>query len=117
MLSSFSLSDSTIGFIIDGPYDENAIEKIQAEVNEKLETFEKLNLYMEDTVEADISLRAILKKLPFQLVAGNRFNKVAVVTDRKLLQIITMLRKIFFNAELRHFATRDRIDAIQWISQ
>ena len=41
MLSSFSLADNIIGFIIDGPYDEMAVEKIQFEVNQKLEVYGK----------------------------------------------------------------------------
>lgn len=116
MLSSFTLSDDIIGFIVDGPYDEYAVEKIQSEVNEKLELYDKVSLYIEDTVNADISLKAILKNLPFKIKTGNRFDRVAVVTDRKWLQAISNLEKLFFNAEIRVFSTQHRIDAIQWIS-
>lgn len=116
MLSSFSLADNIIGFIIDGPYDEIAVEKIQSEVNEKLIIYDKVNLYLEDTINADISFKAILKSLPFKLKTGNRFDKVAIVTDRKWLQIISNLEKLFFNAEIRIFSGEDRLEAIQWIS-
>jgi hypothetical protein len=116
MLSTFSLADNIIGFIVDGPYDEYAVEKIQSEVNEKLEVYEKVSLYIEDTVNADISLKAILKSLPFKIKTGNRFERVAVVTDRKWLQVISNLEKLFFNAELRLFSSQQRLEAIQWIS-
>ncbi|OAD91682.1 hypothetical protein A7A78_11665 [Aequorivita soesokkakensis] len=116
MLSTFSLADNIIGFIVDGPYDEHAVEKIQSEVNEKLEVYEKVSLYIEDTVNADISLKAILKSLPFKIKTGNRFERVAVVTDRKWLQVISNLEKLFFNAELRLFSSQQRLEAIQWIS-
>jgi hypothetical protein len=116
MLSTFSLADNIIGFIVDGPYDEYAVEKIQSEVNEKLEVYEKVSLYIEDTVNADISLKAILKSLPFKIKTGNRFERVAVVTDRKWLQVISNLEKLFFNAELRLFSSHQRLEAIQWIS-
>jgi hypothetical protein len=116
MLSTFSLTDSTIGFIIDDRYDEASVRKIQSEVVEKLEVFEKLNLYLEDTPNAEISLKAIIKSLPFKLKNGNRFNRVAIVTDRKWLQLIGNLEKLFFNAEIRVFTSHQRLVAIQWIS-
>ncbi|MDC8001837.1 STAS/SEC14 domain-containing protein [Aequorivita todarodis] len=116
MLSSFTLADNIIGFIIDGPYDEHAIERIQTQVKERLEVFDKLNLYIEDTVNADISLKAVVKSIPFKLKTGNRFERVAVVTDRKWLQIISNLEKLFFNAEIRIFSVQQRLEAIQWIS-
>ncbi len=116
MLSTFTLADNIIGFIVDGPYDEFAVEKIQYEVNEKLEIYDKVNLYLEDTSNAEISFKAILKNLPFKLKTGNRFEKVAVVTDRKWLQVFSNFEKLFFNAEIRTFSGQDRLKAIQWIS-
>ncbi|MCB0464776.1 MAG: STAS/SEC14 domain-containing protein [Aequorivita sp.] len=116
MLSSFTLADNIIGFIVDGSYDDIAVEKIQAQVKEKLEIFDKLNLYIEDTVNADISLKAVMKSVPFKLKTGNRFERVAVVTDRKWLQVISNLEKLFFSAEIRIFSSQNRLEAIQWIS-
>lgn len=116
MLSTFSLADNNIGFIVDGPFDERAVEKMQSEINQKLELFDRVNLYLEDTAKAEISFKAILKNLPFKLKTANRFDRVAVVTDRKWLQIISVLEKLFFNAEIRLFSTQQRLEAIQWIS-
>lgn len=116
MISSFTLADNIIGFIVDGPYNDSSVAKIQNEVNNKLALFDKVNLYVEDTSDADISLKAVLKNLPFKIRTGNRFERVAVVTDRKWLQVISMIEKFFFNAELRIFSTQQRLEAIQWIS-
>ncbi|HPE84030.1 MAG TPA: STAS/SEC14 domain-containing protein [Aequorivita sp.] len=117
MLSSFTLADNIIGFIVDGPYDDLAVERIQKQVKEKLETFDNLNLYIEDTVNADISLKAVVKSIPFKLKTGNRFEKVAVVTDRKWLQVVSNLERLFFSsAEIRIFSSQQRLEAIQWIS-
>lgn len=116
MLSTFSLADNIIGFIIDGPYDDVSVEKIQNEVQEKLEVFDMVSLYVEDTSNADISLKAVIKSIPFKIKTGNRLDKMAVVTDRKWLQFVSTLEKLFFNAELRVFTTDQRLEAIQWIS-
>ncbi|MDN3725255.1 STAS/SEC14 domain-containing protein [Aequorivita sp. SDUM287046] len=116
MLSTFNLADNIIGFIVDGSYDERAVESIQTQVIEKLELFDKLSLYIEDTENADISIKSVMKNVPFKLKTGNRFQKVAVVTDRKWLQVVSNFEKLFFSAEIRIFSGHQRLDAIQWIS-
>lgn len=116
MLSSFTLADNIIGYIIDGPYTEDSVDKIQNEVLEKLEVFETVNFYIEDTSNAEISLKAVLKSIPFKVKTGNRFDRVAVVTDRKWVQLFSSLEKLFFNAEIRLFSSGQRLEAIQWIS-
>ena len=116
MLSTFTLADNIIGFIIDGPYDEYAADKIQQEVNRKLEVYEKVNFYLEDNIKSDISLKAVMKTLAFKMKTTNKFQKVAVVTDRKWIQIIAYIEKVFLNAEIRIFPTQQRMEAIQWIS-
>lgn len=116
MLSTFTLADNIIGFIVEGPYDELAVENIQHHVAERLKNYDRVNLYIEDTANADISYRAVLKGMPFKIKSANRFDRVAVVTDRKWLQIITHMEKLFFNAEIGVFSSNQRLEAIQWIS-
>ncbi len=70
----------------------------------------------QDTVNAEISSKAILKNLPFKMKTGNRFEKVAVVTDRKWIKVVSNMEKLFFNAEIQFFSTHQRLEAIQWIS-
>lgn len=116
LLSTFSFSDNSIGFIIDGPYDEAMVEKIQTEISKKLEVYERINFYIEDTKTAKLSSKAILKSLPFKFKTRKRFDKVAIVTDRKWLRFFGNLEKIAFNVELKIFPCEKRLDAIQWIS-
>lgn len=116
LLSSFSFSDNTIGFIIDGPYDKVMNASIQAEIQKKLEVYEKLNFYIEDTENAKISIIKTLKNLPFKTKLENRFSKVAVVTDRKWLRFVRNIENKFLNADLKVFTCAQRLEAIQWIS-
>lgn len=115
-LSSFSFADNIIGFIIDGPYDEAMIERVQDEIKRKLEVYEKVSFYIEDTANAEISLIKIIKNLPFKTKLANRFEKIAVVTDRKWLRIVRILENYLLNADLRVFTSEQRLEAIQWIS-
>lgn len=116
MLSTFSFSENTIGFIIDGPYDEESILKVQSEISEKLKEFDKINLYIEDTMNAEISLKDMLSHLPYKIKIGKHFNKVAVVSDRNWLHLMRAFESLFFSGEFRHFRSAKRMEAIQWIS-
>lgn len=117
LLSSFSLSDNIIGFIIDGPYDKAMIENVQTEIKKKLEVYEKLNFYIEDTANAEISLVKMIINLPFKIRIGNRFDKIAIVTDRNWMRVIRNFENLFLNADLRVYSSDQRMEAIQWISQ
>lgn len=115
-LSYFDLSDNTIGFIIDGLYDEAMIENVQAEVKKKLMIYEKVNFYIEDTENAGISLIKMIRNLPFKIKLAHRFEKIAVVTDRKWVRIFRISENCFFKADLKVFTSKQRIEAIQWVS-
>lgn len=117
MHSSFSFSDNTIGFIIDGPYDEETIAKVRSQITEKLKKFDKLNLYIEDTPNAEISLKSLIANLPYKIKIGSHFNKVAVVSDRKWVHLIRAFERLFFSGEIRQFPSAKRLEAIQWVSQ
>lgn len=116
MFATFDLADNIIGFILEGPYDELAVEKLEAKLIEKLNNFEKINLYVEDTSHADVSLRAILKSVPFRLKTAKRYGRVAVVTDRTWLQVVSNVERLFVDAEIRIFEGERRLEALQWVS-
>lgn len=67
MPATFCLSDTILGFIINGRYDKVTIEKIQIQVCEKLEIYDKVSVYIEDTSDADISFKGILQSFPFKI--------------------------------------------------
>lgn len=116
LLSTFSLSDNIIGFIIDGPYDEQVVKKIENSISKKLEIFDRVNFYIEDTLTAKPSTVAILKSLVYKYRTRKRFEKVAIVTDRKWLHIFCKMEKLFLGVDMRIYLTKDRLKAIQWIT-
>ena len=116
MLSTFSFSENTIGFIIDGPYDEESILKVKSEISEKLKEFDKINLYIEDTTNAEISVKTIFSNLPYKIEIGKHLNKVAFVSDRNWLHLMRAFESLFCSGEFRHFRSSKRLEAIQWIS-
>lgn len=116
MHSSFTFSKNTVGFLIDGDVDEKAINKLQIEILEKLKSFDKINLYLEDSNIESFTLPAVVNQMMFKFEYGDRFNKVAMVTDRKWIHLCGNLKNMFLSATIKNFDTSDRLKAMNWIS-
>lgn len=117
MVSPFSFSDNTVGFILEERFTEDVVDLITAEVEKKWKTHERINLYLEDANITSFALGAIFKKIGFKLANSDRFSKMALVTDRKWLQACAALEDVFTTADVRSYATEDRVHALAWIAQ
>lgn len=116
MHSSFTFSKDTIGFLIDGEFDEKAANKVHVEILEKLKTHKKINLYLEDSNLESFTLPGVVNQVLFKFEYGDRFNKVAMVTDRKWIHLCGNLKNMFLSATIKNFDTSERIKAMNWIS-
>ena len=116
MLSSFSFSEKTIGFLIEGKFDEKILDKIHLEIIEKLHIFDKINLYLEDSSIDSFSLSTVVEEITFKIKHANRFHKIALVTDRKWIHLCASFDNLFMDANVKSFSTEDRLDAIAWIA-
>ncbi|MFC7356685.1 STAS/SEC14 domain-containing protein [Jejudonia soesokkakensis] len=116
MHSSFTFSKDTVGFLIDGNVNEKAINKLQIEILEKLKSFDKINLYLEDSNIESFTLPAIVNQLMFKLEHGDRFRKIAIVTDRKWIHMCGSIENIFLSGTLKNFDISERLKAMNWIS-
>lgn len=117
MLSSFSFSKDTVGFLIEGVMDEDAMDKLHERILEKQSQFDKINLYLEDADIERFTMPAIVSQLMFKLEHSKKFRKVALVTDRKWIHLCGSLENMFLGATVKSFDTEDRMDAMSWIAQ
>lgn len=116
MVSSFSFSPTVVGFIIDGHYNDQTMGDLYSKVHEKLDYVDSVSLYLEDLPSARFSLSTLIKSIKFKMAIANRVGKVAVVTDRNWIYILTSLEKLLFPGQMQIFSSKNRLDAIQWIS-
>jgi len=116
MLSNFSFSKDTLGFIIQGKVDEASIRELQGRVLEMLETYEKINLYLEDDGIESFTLPAVIDEILFKIEHGDRFNKVALVTDRKWIKMCGHIENILIPATVKNFDVSERLKAIEWVA-
>jgi len=117
MLSSFSFSKDTVGFIIQGEVNEESINELQKKILEKLETFDKIKLYLEDDGIESFTMPAVVQEMMFKIKYGDRFEKVALVTDRKWIKMCGVIENMLMPAQVKNFDVEERLDAIAWIAQ
>jgi len=116
VLSDFSFADNSIGYSIEGVMDKAAILDLRSQILEKFKTHDKINLYLEDSAIHTFSLSAATIGALFPLEYASRFNKIALVTDRKWIHILATIDNVLIKAQLKHFYKSDRIKALNWIS-
>ena len=117
MLSSFSFSEDTVGFLLEGTFGEETVQQLHARILEKFEDFETINLYLEDSGIETFSLTAVIENLFFKLEHNGKFNKVALVSDRKWIHLCGKLEKMLGDIDIRSFVSEDRMEAITWIAE
>lgn len=117
MIDMVSLdSDSVIGCVINGKINSDDIEKISTEIEKRLNTHDKLRVYVEVKDLGGISLDALLKDLKMGFKHYNNFVKKAVVTDKEWMKkIAPAVNKIFTNIDVKCFSFEDKDKARKWV--
>lgn len=117
MLADFSFADNTVGYLIEGTMDKKAILELRSQILEKFETHDKINLYLEDSNIEHFSLSAATIGALFPLEYAKRFNKIALVTDRKWIHALAAVDNVLIGADLKYFPVKERMSAISWIAE
>jgi ribosome maturation factor RimP len=107
---------NVIGITIDGKIGIEDIDKITRQVEQQLETYDKLRAYVEVKHLGGIEIEALLKDLKFALKHINHFEKKAVVCDsRWLTQLANVSNKLFPMIEVKCFSWSEQDQAREWV--
>ncbi|MDC7994322.1 STAS/SEC14 domain-containing protein [Altibacter sp. HG106] len=117
MISSFSFSDNTVGFLIEGKFTSEQGDKLQRLIVNKLETFPKINLYLEDAYIDGFSLQAVFDNVLFKFNHAKSFHKIALVTNRNWIHLCGKIDDFIMEGEVRSFPTEQRLKAMSWIAE
>mgnify|MGYP003108929414 CR=1 FL=1 len=117
MYDSFSLAENSVGFILDGSFNEETMNRLHQAIENKLKKFEKIKLYIEDDDIETFSVEAIAKNILFKFKNSDRFSKVAFVTNRKWIKACATIENLFLTGEVKVFTSDDRLEAINWITR
>lgn len=117
MQVDFSFSRNTVGYIIEGVMDKTAIQNLKNQILEKFEEFDAINLYIEDNGIQSFTFNSVFIATLFPVEYSSRLSKVAVVTNRKWIHLLSSLDNLVTNTEIKNFTSEDRMDAMYWITK
>lgn len=117
MSIDFSFSEKTIGFIVEGVFNKKAVRELRAQLLQKLETNDRINFYVEDNNIKKFTLAALFIAVLFPLRYSSRFDKIAVVTNRKWIRWLAGIDDYLTKGEIRYFTVANRLDAVTWIAK
>ncbi|MDT0675482.1 STAS/SEC14 domain-containing protein [Autumnicola musiva] len=117
MLDTFSFADHIVGVIIDSHLDKDTTESLQQKLLEKLKKHQRVNLFVEVQKESEISADAFIKNMQFNFKHIGEFHKIAIVSDINWLKGAMSLKDIVVEANIETFPHKDRLKALNWISE
>lgn len=117
MLEDYSFADYILGYVIDGTMDHAQITKLRNLILAKLETHDRVSLYLEDRNITKFTLSAAVIGALFPIEYAHRIDRIALVTNRKWIHFLAVIDNSFVKSEIRHFVRADRVNAVKWISE
>lgn len=117
MLSTFEFADDVVGILINTDMDEKVFKELRRLICQKIEAFDRINLFMEIEKGNEISVKAVVKHLKFSVEQKNSFNKIAVVTEKSWFKSAVVFKDLIVPGEVRTFSHAERVEAIRWIAE
>ncbi|WP_234570563.1 STAS/SEC14 domain-containing protein [Rhodohalobacter sp. 614A] len=109
-------ADNVVGIRIDGKISEQEFDAITARLEEKMSKHSTVRIYAEIKSLGGMSPETFFKDLKFGLQNWDRFDKEALVTDKKWLEkIIDISDHLFPSIEVEAFSFDEKKKAKIWI--
>ncbi|MEA5597021.1 STAS/SEC14 domain-containing protein [Rivularia sp. UHCC 0363] len=117
MLKLLSMdANSVIGVSIKGNVNTKDFDLVKNFIKEVEIHYEFLRIYVEIEDIEGFMLETLLKELEFTLTNFHRFEKEAIVIEKKWIEQIEIMRDIFVSSvKVEYFALEDKCKARCWI--
>lgn len=110
--------DRVVGFRIDGRVDNESFKQVLAEIEARLAHHETLRIYAEIHSLGGMALEALFKDVKFALGNWRRFDREAIVTDRRWLhRVMPIAGKLFPGVQVKVFGLEDAQAARDWLQE
>lgn len=116
-MTSIQADQNIVYTIAEGKLEDEDYNRIIPLLEEKISTFGKIRWYFEMKDFHGWSVSALWKDLKFDFQNRNRFDRVAIIGDKKWEKGMTKLMKPFTDAEITFFKSEDREKAKYWIKE
>ncbi|HAS88279.1 MAG TPA: STAS/SEC14 domain-containing protein [Desulfovibrio sp.] len=118
MIELIEIAPKVLGLKILGKISEEDMHKMIAACEKKMESAERIAVYVEVVEMGGISLNTLVEDLKFVLPNLKRFSKKTVVSSSKWHEpLIKIGDKLFPSIEVRHFTPKQREDALKWVKE
>lgn len=99
---------------VTGDYTKDDMQQFEKAFHEKKTPNEDMNLLLVVN-DMDFSMKALKEDFLFGKDHMHEFNKVAVVSDKKWVEIGAKMEDTMPNLEVKHFDKNHHTDAVTWI--
>lgn len=118
MMELMEIAPKVLGLKIDGKITEEDMKSMIAVCEKKMETQDRIAVYVEVIEMGGISFSALVEDLKFALPNFKRFSKKAVVSDSKWHEpMIKIGDKLFPSIEVKHFNLDEKEKALEWVKE
>ena len=108
-------SDTIIGLRMTGTITEDDIKPWAARLDQKSDRPEKLRVYIEYEDVDEVTAKAALQDLKFDLTHLGDFEKAALVSNKTWTSLPALAANLIPNLEVKQFAPAEKEQARQWI--
>jgi len=109
-------ADNVVAVGLDGKISTEQFDRVATLVEDKLQRHDKIRMYVEVISFGGMSIAAFFKDMKLALHHWKRFDKEAVVTDKKWLQKLSKMGgKLFPGIDVRAFPSMEAEMARQWV--
>lgn len=115
MIVQLNITDDTVGFVFENFLNKYDTDEIKEAVLSKLKKFKKINLYLEEDEVDEIKMSAFIDQVIFDLKHADRFDKIAIVSNRKWIHGVTKIKDFLVSSNVKAFDLTERVEALCWI--
>lgn len=117
-MEMIDVAPKVLGLRINGKITDEDMKSMIEVCEKKMETEDRIAIYIELEELGGISLSALLEDLKFALPNLKRFSKKAVVSEKKWHESLLKIGdKLFPSIEVRHYKPEEKEKAIEWVKE
>ncbi|TIH17044.1 STAS/SEC14 domain-containing protein [Marinifilum sp. JC120] len=118
MIEIIEIAPKVLGLKINGKIHEEDMQRMISVCEIKMESEERIAVYVEVVEMGGISFNALVEDLKFALPNLKRFSKKAVVSESKWHEpLIKIGDKLFPSIKVRHYNPEQKEEAIEWVKE
>ncbi|ADH97762.1 SpoIIAA family protein [Salisediminibacterium selenitireducens] len=108
--------DAILEVTVDGEFTDEEITRLEAHFKEMKAGHSQVKMLLViDNIH--VTLKGLIEDLKFDMKYWNDFDKIAVVSDKKSVEIVTRLSSVLPKLEMKHFTLSKVTDATSWLKE